>query len=97
MKLCNYVWNIASLGFGRNVEISISRYKEEDIDSLQIMGDTGVSYGCSELMFNIPKFVKELILNTIGFYTIPDFITIAEIDFASYSGQFTFWLFFKGR
>jgi hypothetical protein len=95
MKLCNYVWNITSLGFGRNAEIDISRYKEEDIDSLQIIGGIGQSYGCSRLTFNIPKFAKELTIKLAGFYTIPNLHTVAEIELASYLWEFILWLLFK--
>jgi len=95
MNPCNYAWNFTSLGFGRNAEIDISRYKEEHEDSLQILGGIGQSYGCSQLRFNIPRFARELTLKLAVFYTIPDFHTVAEIEFASYSGKFTFWLYFR--
>jgi len=95
MNPCNYAWNLGSLAFGRNAEIDISRYKEEHKDSLEILGSIEQVYGCSQLIFNIPKFAKELTLNLIGFYTTPNLQTIAEIEFASYSGKFIFWLFFK--
>ena len=95
MNPCNYAWNITSLAFGRNAEIDISRYKEEDIDSLQILGNVEQSYGCSQLTFSISEFAKKLTLKLAGFYTISDFHTVAEIEFASYSGKFTFWLYFR--
>jgi len=91
MKPCNYAWNIELLAFGRDAEIDISRYIEEHKDSLEILGSVEQFYGCSQLIFNIPK----LTLDLIGFYTIPNSHAIAEIEFASYSGKFTFWLFFK--
>jgi hypothetical protein len=95
MNPCNYAWNLGSLAFGRNAEIDISRYIEEHKDSLEILGSIEQSYGCSQLIFNILRFAKELTLNLIEFYTTPDFHIIAEIEFASYSGKFTFWLYFK--
>jgi hypothetical protein len=95
MNPCNYAWNITSLAFGRSTDMDISRYKEEHEDSLQILGNVEQSYGCSELMFNIPRFARELTLKLAAFYTVSDFHIIAEIEFTSYSGEFTFWLYFR--
>jgi hypothetical protein len=95
MNLCNYAWNITSLGFSRSTDMEFSRYKEEQEDFLQILGNVKQSYGCSGLMFKIPEFARGLTLKLAEFYTIPDFHIIAEIEFASYSGKFTFWLYFK--
>jgi len=92
MNTCNYAWNITSLGFGRNTKIDFGIYKGGDEYFLLILGGIEYySYGCNEL-----NFTKKLTLKLAGFYTTPNFHTVAYIYFDSNLRKFKLMLFFKG-